>query len=184
MSTQVRERCFDSCTDDGSHDSDLPFANVPSPQIVSLNARDLLVLTSSPLYPVATSAGLVPCSDAAGVVEEVGASSGWKVGERVLVHPNSWLNGRDQKDFDITKALGGGTVAGALTEYMVVGDERLVKVPEYMSFEEASTLPVAGGTACHGLFFTPEQPIGDGSWVLFQGTGGVSTIGIQVRDSE
>ena len=161
------------------------FANLTCPtHIVSLNARDLLVLTSSPLYPVSTSAGLVPCSDAAGVVKEVGVSSGWKVGERVLVHPNTWLNGRDQKDFDITEVFGAGTVNGVLTEYMVVGEERLIKVPEYMSFEEASCLPVAGGTACHGLFFMPEQPIGDGSWVLFQGTGGVSTLGIQVRNSK
>ena len=147
-----------------------------------MNARDLLVLTSSPLYPLSTSAGLVPCSDAAGIVEEVGAESAWKVGDRVVMHPNGWLHGRDQRDFDIHNVFGGGTVAGVLTEYMVIGDERLIRVPEYLSLEEASALPTAGGTACHGLFFMPEQPIGDGSWVLFQGTGGVSTIAIQVRN--
>lgn len=129
-----------------------------------------------------TSAGLVPCSDAAGVVEEVGTASVWKVGDRVILHPNTWLNGRDDRGFDITKAFGAGTVAGTLTEYMVVGDERLIKVPEHLSLEEASALPTAGSTACHGLFFMPEQPIGEGTWVLVQGTGGVSTIAIQVRD--
>lgn len=129
-----------------------------------------------------TSAGLVPCSDAAGVVEEVGTASDWKVGDRVILHPNTWLNGRDDRGFDITKAFGAGTVAGTLTECMVVGDERLIKVPEHLSLEEASALPTAGSTACHGLFFMPEQPIGEGRWVLVQGTGGVSTIAIQVRD--
>ena len=128
-----------------------------------------------------TSAGLVPCTDAAGIVEEVGPGSGWAVGDRVVLHPNSWLRGRDARDFDIHKVYGGGTEAGTLTEYMVVGDERLIRVPDYMSFEEASVLPNAGGTACHGLFFAHEQPIGEGDSVVVQGTGGVSTIAIQVR---
>ena len=113
---------------------------------VALNARDLLVLTSSPLYPMQTSPGLVPCGDAAGIVEEVGKESAWKVGDRVILHPNSWLSGRDERDFDIANCFGGGTVAGTLTEYMVVGDERLIQVPEHLSLEEASALPTAGGT--------------------------------------
>ena len=75
-------------------------------------------------------------------------------------------------------------MAGTLTEYMVVGDERLIKVPGHLSLEEASVLPTAGSTACHSLFFAPEQPVGEGTWVLVQGTGGVSTIAIQVRESE
>ena len=148
---------------------------------VSLNARDLLVLTSSSLYPVQTSAGLVPCCDAAGVVEEVGPGSTWKAGDRVIMHPNSWLRGRDQRDFDVTRVFGGGVEGGVLAEYMVVGDERLIRVPEHLSLEEASALPTAGGTACYSLFFLPEQPIGKGSSVLVQGTGGFSTSAIQVR---
>lgn len=73
-------------------------------------------------------------------------------------------------------------MAGLLTEFVVVGDERLIKVPDHLSLEEASTLPVAGGTACYSLFFLPDQQIGKNTWVLVQGTGGVSTIAIQVRD--
>ena len=129
-----------------------------------------------------TSAGLVPCSDAAGIVEGVGTESVWEVGDRVVLHPNSWLDGRDERGFDITNVFGGGTVAGTLTESMVVGDERLIKVPEHLSLEEVSVLPTAGGTACHGLFFMPEQAIGQGTWVLVQGTGGVSSLAIQVGD--
>ena len=37
-------------------------------------------------------------------------------------------------------------------------------------------------TACHGLFFALQQPIGEGDWVLVQGSGGVSTFAIQVGD--
>ena len=93
-----------------------------------------------------TSPGLVPCGDGAGIIEEVGTESAWKVGDRVILHPNTRLSGRDERGFDITKCFGGGTEAGTLTEYMVVGDERLIEVPEHMSLEEASTLPIAGGT--------------------------------------
>ena len=39
------------------------------------------------MYPLQTSAGLVPCSDAAGIVEEVGLESVWKAGDRVILHP-------------------------------------------------------------------------------------------------
>ena len=41
---------------------------------------------------------------------------------------------------------------------------------------------MVASTACHGLFFAPQQPIGEGHWVLVQGSGGVSTIAIQVGD--
>lgn len=159
-----------------------PFAMLTSSRIVSLNARDLLVLTSSPLYPIQTSTGLVPCSDAAGIVEEVGANSVWKAGDRVVLHPSTWLVGVDQRDFELTGVYGAGVEAGTLVEYMAVNDDRLTRVPEYLSLEEASTLPTAGGTASHALFFSPERPVEKGNWVLVQGTGGVSTFAIQVRD--
>lgn len=100
----------------------------------------------------------------------------------MILHPYSWLKGRDERDFDTARVFGGGNVAGTLTEYMVVGDEPLIRVPEHLSLEEARTLPSAGGTACNSLFVLPEQPVGEGTWVLVQGTGGVSTIAIQVRD--
>ena len=129
-----------------------------------------------------TSAGLVPCCDAAGVVEEVGTGSTWKAGDRMVMHPNSWVSGRDQRDFDITRVFGGGVEGGALAECMVVGDERLIRVPEHLSFEEASALPTDGDTACYSLFYLREQPIGKGTSVLVQGTGGVDTSAIQVRD--
>ena len=110
-----------------------------------------------------TSPGLVPCSDAAGIVEEVGAESGWKVGDRVILHPNTWLTGRDERGFDIEKCFGGGTEAGTLTEYMVVGDERLNEVPEHLSLEEASTLPTAGGTGKLRLTSQRTESVNGGS---------------------
>ena len=41
---------------------------------------------------------------------------------------------------------------------------------------------MVASTACHGLFFAPQEHIGEGDWVLVQGSGGVSTIAIQVGD--
>lgn len=37
----------------------------------ALNFRDLLVLSNSDEYPLATVPGLVPCSDGAGEIEEI-----------------------------------------------------------------------------------------------------------------
>ena len=104
-----------------------------------------------------SSPGLVPCGDAAGIVEEVGTESAWKVGDRVILHPNTWLSGRDERGFEITKCFGGGTEAGTLTEYMVVGDERLIEVPEHLSLEEASALPTAGGTGNFKIDFSKNR---------------------------
>ena len=123
----------------------------------------------------------MPCSDAAGVVEEVGAGSSWQVGDRVILHPNKWIHGKDERDFDVRTAFG-GEVGGTLTQYMVVEDHRLIRAPDHLSFEEASTLPTAGTTAVPSLFLVPEKPIGKNDRVLIQGTGGVSTFAIQVSD--
>jgi NADPH:quinone reductase-like Zn-dependent oxidoreductase len=62
---------------------------------VSLNYRDLVIATRSPLYPGTHKANLVPCTDGAGLIHAAGAGSKWagKEGERVLLHPNEWLSG-------------------------------------------------------------------------------------------
>ena len=104
-----------------------------------------------------SSPGLVPCGDAAGIVEEVGPESSWKVGDRVILHPNTWLSGRDERGFDIAGCFGGGTEAGTLTEHKVVGDERLTEVPEHLSLEEASALPTAGGAGNFEIDFSKNR---------------------------
>jgi len=147
---------------------------------VALNARDIMVLSHSPAYPVPTSPGLTPCSDGAGIVTAVGADSVWAVGDRVLLHTNAWVEGSDVRDFDLQSVCGGGDVQGTLMQCKVVRDEVLLRMPGNLGFEEAACLPTAGGTAVNALLFGPVA-VGPGMVVLVQGTGGVSVAALQVR---
>lgn len=72
---------------------------------------------------------------------------------------------------------------GVLTEFRVFPDHALVSVPDYLSDEEAATLPIAGVTAFMAMNWM--QPKGSpitnpDTTVLFQGTGGVSISGLQI----
>lgn len=149
-------------------------------QAVSFNYRDVLVVDHNLGYPVLAEPDLVPCSDGAGVIEETGPESRWKKGDRVIIHPSSWLTGSDARDFDLYGTMGAGKEDGTLRRYIVWDDEKLVRAPEGLSIEEATTLFTAGGTAWQALFYGlfKLQP---GMTVLTQGTGGVSCYAIQVR---
>ena len=147
---------------------------------VALNYRDKLVIDHNPAYPVKHKANLVPTCDGAGIVEDSGQSSRWKKGDRVVVNPNTWIHGADGRDFELDKALGGGENDGTLRKWMTVSDESLLRAPENLSMEEASTIFTAGVTAYRSLFYggVKLQP---GVTVLTQGTGGVSCYAIMVK---
>ena len=72
----------------------------------------------------------------------------------------------------------GSEVDGWLTEQKVINQDSLVRIPEGLSYEQASTLPCAGLTAWSAL--TPGTPIRAGHAVLTQGTGGVSIFALQL----
>ena len=58
----------------------------------ALNARDWMVLAHDPIYPGDHIEGLVPCADGAGEIAAIGQDSIWKVGDRVMVHLNAWID--------------------------------------------------------------------------------------------
>jgi NADPH:quinone reductase-like Zn-dependent oxidoreductase len=45
----------------------------------------------------------------------------------------------------------GNTISGVLAEYVVLDEQSLVRVPDYLRDEEASTLPCAALTAWYAL---------------------------------
>jgi NADPH:quinone reductase-like Zn-dependent oxidoreductase len=143
----------------------------------SLNFRDLLIVNG--LYPVSTGvANLIPVSDAAGEVVEVGAGvTRFAQGDRVTASFfQGWLDGPLTYPAMGT-ALGGG-VDGLLAEYSALSQDGLVRIPEAMSFEAAATLPCAGVTAWHALVESGQ--LRAGQTVLALGTGGVSILGLQI----
>jgi NADPH:quinone reductase-like Zn-dependent oxidoreductase len=150
---------------------------------MSLNYRDILVTDHSPSYPLPTKQNLVPGSDGAGIVETAGSASHWNPGDRVILHPNTWLSG-SPRNYVFDQTLGGAERDGTLQQYVLVNEKFVVKAPESMSLVEASTLFTAGVTAWNALCYGNEEGNGvgflEGKSVLTQGTGGVSCWAIQV----
>jgi NADPH:quinone reductase-like Zn-dependent oxidoreductase len=141
----------------------------------SLNYRDLLLIKG--LYNPRLRLPLVPLSDGAGVVAEVGAGvSRVKKGDRVAgAFMQKWIDG-EPSEVKARSALG-TEVEGILGEYSVMSEEGVVHVPEHLTDEEAATLPCAAVTSWHALVAAGH--IQAGETVLTQGTGGVSIFALQ-----
>jgi NADPH:quinone reductase-like Zn-dependent oxidoreductase len=121
------------------------------------------------------------CSDGAGEIVAVGSGvSRVKVGDRVCgIFSQRWLDG--PLTAERSRQALGGDVDGMLAEYVMLSQEGVVRFPEHLSYEEASTLPCAGVTAWNALHYAgdPAQPVKEGDTVLIQGTGGVSLFALQ-----
>jgi NADPH:quinone reductase-like Zn-dependent oxidoreductase len=140
----------------------------------SINYLDLKILHGS--FPANTD-GLVPLSDGAGEVVEIGEDvTRFAVSDRVasMFFPH-WIAG--SIPVDGRREQPGATVDGVLSEYVMFSQEALVRLPESLNFEEASTLPCAALTAWQ--LFTGARPVLPGETVLVQGTGGVSLFALQ-----
>ena len=132
---------------------------------VSLNFRDIAIATSQYPFPVKDS--VVPCSDAAGEVVQIGEGvKGVAVGDRVIGtfdptnlfgQQEDWLNGQ------------GGPVDGVLREYVTIPAVAAVKFPKDspQSFSEWSILVCTGVTAWNALY--GNVPLKPGQIVLCQG---------------
>jgi NADPH:quinone reductase-like Zn-dependent oxidoreductase len=164
----------------------LEFVERPTPQpgpgevlvkvhAISFNYRDLLMVKG--LYNPKLRLPRIPCSDGAGEVKAVGEGvTAWQPGDRVVgIFMQNWLDGT----LTAAKARGalGGDIDGMLADHAVVKQSGLVRLPEYLSYQEAATLPCAGVTAWNALAAGNLKP---GNTVLIQGTGGVSIFALQL----
>jgi NADPH:quinone reductase-like Zn-dependent oxidoreductase len=140
----------------------------------SLNRRDLYILQQT--YPLPGRQHIVPLSDGAGEVAAVGRNvSRFQVGDRVTgTYFPKWQSGPFEAD--LVDQLG-CTINGMLSEYALLDEDWLVKIPEHLCWEEAATLPCAALTAWSSL--TGPSPVFPGETVLTIGTGGVSLFAIQ-----
>src|SRR5690606_3373044 len=144
---------------------------------VSLNRRDVLMLNAR-YGPGGNSAGGIPLSDGAGEAIAVGPNvSRFEVGDRVAgIFFGKWIDG--DRSAEINGSARGGNASGMLSEVIVSHEDALVAIPEHLSYEQAATLPCAGVTAWVALFKHGGLEAGD--YVLLEGTGGVSTLGLQL----
>lgn len=160
---------------------DLPEPRAGPGQVVvrmraaSLNFRDILVTTGR--YPRAQKEIVIPLSDGAGEIADVGAGvSGLAIGDRVCpLYFQSWQSGPMLDHYGET-ALG-GSIDGIAAEYCVFDADKVIRFPDHLSFAEAATLPCAGLTAWNGLH--GPVPLVAGDAMLTLGTGGVSIFALQ-----
>lgn len=143
---------------------------------VSLNYRDLMVVRG--LYNPKVHKPRTLCSDAAGEVVAVGSAvQTFRVGDRVTAgfFPD-WTSG-PLTDAAAATAMGEAT-EGVLTTCRNFPAHALVRIPAELSFAEAAALPCAGVTAWNALVSV--GTIGPGDTALLLGTGGVSTLALQI----
>jgi NADPH:quinone reductase-like Zn-dependent oxidoreductase len=128
----------------------------------SFNYHDYFTVKGMPgiKVPLPVIIGL----DMAGEIAEVGPGvAKWKAGDRVLVNP-----------LNKTKGLMGEMLDGGMAEYCLVSADQLIAMPNGVSFEDASSLPVAYGTA-HRMLIT-HNTVKKGDRVIVLGaSGGVGT---------
>lgn len=170
----------------GSFDSlELRSEDIPMPgprdvvmrvHAASLNFRDLIIATGH--YPGPLRSNGIPLSDGAGEVVAVGRDvTRAKVGDRVTANCNvDWIGGPFSESYHPTSI--GMTIDGMLAEYGCFHENALIKLPDYLSYEEAASMPCAAVSAWSAL--TYGDPLGPGQTVLIQGTGGVSLFGLQI----
>lgn len=141
----------------------------------SLNYRDYLV--ASGIYNPRQKFPLIPLSDGAGEVIEIGnAVTAFSPGDRVMpTFMQNWSAG--ELNASAAKSALGGAIDGVMRREAVFHEQGLVKVPEGFSFEEAATLPCAALTAWNALF--ESGSLKPGQSVLTLGTGGVSIFALQ-----
>jgi len=141
----------------------------------SLNFRDGMILNG--FFGEWVRPGIVPLSDGAGEVIEVGEQvTRCKPGDRVMpIFNPRWIGGKRPR----ASMLGlGGDTDGTLRDFIVVGEEAVTPIPDHLSFEEAAALPCAAVTAWCAL--VQEYPLYPGETVLTQGTGGVAIFALQL----
>ncbi|KAE8152643.1 hypothetical protein BDV25DRAFT_150793 [Aspergillus avenaceus] len=165
---------------------ELAYTDAPVPKVgdndvlvkfhaASLNYRDLIIPRG--MYPFAINFPVVPGSDGAGEVVEVGPKvAGFKKGDKVITLFNQ-LHQYGPIDRQGAGSGLGGVIDGTLRQYGVFNENGLVKSPKNLTHLEASTLSCAALTSWNALYgLRPLQP---GQTVLVQGTGGVSMFALQ-----
>jgi NADPH:quinone reductase-like Zn-dependent oxidoreductase len=144
---------------------------------LALNHRDYLVVNGITRWKLAED-GRVPVADGAGEVVALGSDvTELAVGDRVssLIVPN-WQDG-NMSMAKLQGSPGGPGADGVAAEYVLFDERAVIKIPHYLSYQEAAALPCAGITAWNGV--VEKSELKPGNTVLILGTGGVSLFAMQ-----
>ncbi|MBC8087746.1 MAG: zinc-binding dehydrogenase [Phycisphaerae bacterium] len=142
----------------------------------ALNRLDLFVLGGIPGMKL--SPGFVLGSDAAGVIDAVGADvTSCRPGDRVIINPGVVDRGcaceycrNDDEPLCLSYGILGEHRPGTLAEYVVVPSENVRIIPATITFEEAAAFPLATLTAWRMMQTRAKVQAGED--VLIWGIGG------------
>lgn len=142
----------------------------------ALNHRDVWIRMG---MQMADGLPLIPGSDGAGLVAEIGPGAGHlKVGDAVVINPSlNWGDREDRPSSDF-KILGGPD-PGTYAEFVVVSAENVFPKPSPLSMEEAAAMPLASLTAWRAVITRGQVRPGDRVVILGIG-GGVATFALQI----
>ena len=142
----------------------------------ALNHRDVWIRLG---MQMADRLPLIPGSDGAGLVAEIGAGvEGVNVGDAVVINPAlNWGDREDRPSSDF-KILGGPD-PGTYAEFLVVPAENVFPKPSPLSMEEAAAMPLASLTAWRAVITRGQ--VKPGEWVVVLGIGGgVATFALLI----
>lgn len=135
--------------------------------------------------PVAVKLPRVLGSEAAGLIEELGADvDDWRKGDRVAVQSNLFCGFceyclRGEESICLHGKLFGIDCDGGFQEITVVPARALVRIPDGLEYPASAALTLAGSTAMHML--TNRIELRSSEWVLvIAGASGVGTYAIQI----
>ncbi len=143
---------------------------------VALNYRDLAIARGN--YHIGVKPPLIPLSDGAGEVIEVG-SQVTRVRAGDVACPTylpEWIEG--PISHRLARRRLGGPNDGVFAELMCVHEDELVKAPAKLEPAEAATLPVAAVTAWQCLY--QQGTLRPGETLVVLGSGGVSMAALQL----
>ena len=131
-----------------------------------LNHLDIFVRRGMPGFPV--SVPFISGGDIAGEVVELGEGvTGWKEGDRVVLHPVT------------DEGMMGEEVPGGLAEFVRVSANNAVRLPNHVPFDVGAAIPINFGTAMRML--VTHGALQAGEIVLVIGaSGGVGTAAVQI----
>lgn len=142
----------------------------------SLNYRDLVTVDGG-YGSQQKRSDLILLGDGAGEIAEVGEGvDGFKPGDRVIASfLQKWEAGEPTAE-RLRSGLG-GMIDGVACEYRALSASGVVRMPDYLTWAEAASLPCAALTAWSAVVGeTSTQP---GDVVVTQGSGGVSVFALQ-----
>ena len=165
----------------------LRFEEVPTPtpgpgevlvhlKAAALNHRDVWIRMG---MQMADRLPLIPGSDGAGLVAQVGPATGHlKVGDAVVINPSLNWGDREDRPSPGFKILGGPD-PGTYAEFVVVPAENVFPKPSPLSMEEAGGMALASLTAWRAVISRGQVRPGDRVVILGIG-GGVATFALQI----